>query len=108
MGISFLYCKRIAYGACRCNYDRHRSSPECSGNVGQGCDNGILWCYDSCYCIRTGSRSSQSVFTLPDPVMIALVIIAALLTFAALLSYVPNTMQQFKEKKLKKQTKKED
>ena len=25
-------------------------------------DNGILWCYDSCYCIRTGSRSSQSVF----------------------------------------------
>ena len=58
----FFIAKRIAYGACRCNYDRHRSSPECSGNVGQGCDNGILWCYDSCYCIRTGSRSSQSVF----------------------------------------------
>ena len=50
----------------------------------------------------------RAYFTLPDPVMIALVIIAALLTFAALLSYVPNTMQQFKEKKLKKQTKKED
>ena len=50
----------------------------------------------------------RAYFTLPDSVMIALVIIAALLTFAALLSYVPNTMQQFKEKKLKKQTKKED
>ena len=50
----------------------------------------------------------RAYFMLPDPVMIALVIIAALLTFAALLSYVPNTMQQFKEKKLKKQTKKED
>ena len=40
----------------KANYDKHRSSPECSGNVGQGCDNGILWCYDSCYCIRTGTK----------------------------------------------------
>lgn len=41
-------------------------------------------------------------FTLPSPVMIALVIISAVLTFVALLSYVPNTYKQFKDKHAKK------
>lgn len=38
-------------------------------------------------------------FTLPDFVMIILVIIAAILTLVALLSYVPGTYKQFKERK---------
>ncbi len=38
----------------------------------------------------------RSWFTLPDSVMIVLVIISAILTFAALLSYVPGTLRQFK------------
>lgn len=41
-------------------------------------------------------------FTLPSPVMIALVIISAVLTFVALLSYVPNTYKQFKDKHAKR------
>lgn len=40
-------------------------------------------------------------FTLPTPVMIVLVIISALLTFVALLSYLPSTFRQFKERKHK-------
>lgn len=43
-------------------------------------------------------------FTLPSPVMIALVIISAVLTFVALLSYAPATYKQFKEKYAKKET----
>lgn len=41
----------------------------------------------------------RNVFTLPDTVMIILVIISAILTFVALLSYIPGTLKQFKEKK---------
>lgn len=43
-------------------------------------------------------------FTLPSPVMIALVIISAVLTFVALLSYIPDTYKQFKNKNAKKET----
>lgn len=43
-------------------------------------------------------------FTLPSPVMIALVIISAVLTFVALLSYIPDTYKQFKNKNAKKGT----
>ena len=43
-------------------------------------------------------------FTLPSAVMMVLVVIAAVLTFVALLSYVPNTYKQFKEKHAKKET----
>ncbi len=49
----------------------------------------------------------NSWFTLPTPVMIALVIISAILTFVALLSYAPSTFKQFKEKKAGKNAKKE-
>lgn len=45
----------------------------------------------------------RSFYTLPDALMIALVIISALLTFAALLSYIPNTLEQFKLKKQNKE-----
>ncbi len=41
----------------------------------------------------------RTFFTLPDLVMVILVIISAILTFVALLSYVPGTLKQFKEKK---------
>lgn len=41
----------------------------------------------------------RNVFTLPDTVMIILVIISAILTFVALLSYIPGTLKQFKKKK---------
>jgi cardiolipin synthase (CMP-forming) len=41
----------------------------------------------------------RNVFTLPDTVMIILVIISAILTFVALLSYTPGVLKQFKEKK---------
>lgn len=41
----------------------------------------------------------RNVFTLPDNIMMVLVIISAILTFVALLSYIPNTLKQFKEKK---------
>ena len=41
----------------------------------------------------------RNVFTLPDSIMMVLVIISAILTFVALLSYIPNTLKQFKEKK---------
>lgn len=44
-------------------------------------------------------------FTLPTPVMIALVIISAALTFVALLSYLPSTFRQFKERKHKSEEK---
>lgn len=44
-------------------------------------------------------------FTLPTPVMIILVIISALLTFVALLSYLPSTFRQFKERKHKSEEK---
>lgn len=47
----------------------------------------------------------RAYFTLPAPVMIALVIIAAVLTFVALLSYIPPTLKQFKEKKAASQEK---
>lgn len=43
-------------------------------------------------------------FTLPSAVMMVLVVIAAVLTFVALLSYVPNTYKQFQEKHAKKET----
>ncbi len=48
----------------------------------------------------------RNVFTLPTPVMIALVILAAVLTFVALLSYAPPTFRQFKERKAKKENEK--
>ena len=38
-------------------------------------------------------------FTLPTPAMVVLVILSAVLTVVALLSYVPATFRQFKEKK---------
>ncbi len=41
----------------------------------------------------------RTFFTLPDLAMVILVIISAILTFVALLSYVPGTLKQFKEKK---------
>ena len=44
---------------------------------------------------------------LPDWLMIALVILAAVLTFVALLSYAPPTYKQFQEKKAEKNAKKE-
>lgn len=44
------------------------------------------------------SRSYPQL-TLPNFVMIPLVILAAVLTFAALLSYAPGTLRQFKERK---------
>ena len=44
----------------------------------------------------------RQYFTLPDWLMIALVIISAVLTLVALLSYVPGTYKQFHERKLKK------
>lgn len=49
----------------------------------------------------------RSWFTLPTPLMIALVIIAAVLTFVALLSYAPPTYKQIQEKKAAKNKKKE-
>ncbi len=45
-------------------------------------------------------------FTLPNFLMIALVILAAVLTFIALLSYAPPTYKQFKEKKAAQNAKK--
>ena len=47
------------------------------------------------------------LFVLPDWLMIALVILAAVLTFVALLSYAPPTYKQFKEKKAENNAKKE-
>ncbi len=44
-------------------------------------------------------------FTLPTLVMIVLVIISAALTFVALLSYLPSTFRQFKERKHKSEEK---
>lgn len=49
----------------------------------------------------------RTLFVLPDWLMIALVILAAVLTFVALLSYAPPTYKQFKEKKAEKNAKKE-
>ena len=46
-------------------------------------------------------------FTLPDFVMIPLVILAAVLTFVALLSYAPPTYKQFNEKNAAQNAKKE-
>lgn len=47
----------------------------------------------------------RNYFTLPDIVMVILVIISAILTFVALLSYVPGTVKQFKERKQNNLTK---
>ena len=49
----------------------------------------------------------RTLFVLPDWLMIALVFLAAVLTFVALLSYAPPTYKQFKEKKAEKNAKKE-
>lgn len=49
----------------------------------------------------------RTLFVLPDWLMIALVILAAVLTFVALLSYAPPTYKQFKEKKAENNAKKE-
>lgn len=49
----------------------------------------------------------RSLFVLPDWLMITLVIIAAVLTFIALLSYAPPTYKQFKEKNQENHAKKE-
>ena len=49
----------------------------------------------------------RTLFVLPAWLMIALVILAAVLTFVALLSYAPPTYKQFKEKKAEKNAKKE-
>ena len=49
----------------------------------------------------------RTLFVLPDWLMIGLVILAAVLTFIALLSYAPPTYKQFQEKKAEKNAKKE-
>lgn len=49
----------------------------------------------------------RTLFVLPDWLMIGLVILAAVLTFIALLSYAPPTYKQFKEKKAENNAKKE-
>lgn len=49
----------------------------------------------------------RTLFVLPDWLMIGLVILAAVLTFIALLSYAPPTYKQFKEKKAENDAKKE-
>ena len=49
----------------------------------------------------------RTLFVLPDWLMIALVILAAVLNFVALLSYAPPTYKQFQEKKAEKNAKKE-
>lgn len=49
----------------------------------------------------------RTLFVLPDWLMITLVIISAILTFIALLSYAPPTYKQFKEKKSENNAKKE-
>ena len=49
----------------------------------------------------------RTLFVLPDWLMIGLVILAAVLTFIALLSYAPPTYKQFKEKKAETDAKKE-
>ena len=49
----------------------------------------------------------RTLFVLPDWLMITLVILAAVLTFVALLSYAPPTYKQFQEKKAEKNAKKE-
>ena len=49
----------------------------------------------------------RTLFVLPDWLMIALVILAAVLTFVALLSYAPPTYKQFQEKTAEKNAKKE-
>lgn len=49
----------------------------------------------------------RTLFVLPDWLMIALVILAAVLTFVALLSYAPPTYKQFQEKKAEQNAKKE-
>ena len=49
----------------------------------------------------------RTLFVLPDWLMIALVILAAVLTFVALLSYAPPTYKQFQEKKAENNAKKE-
>lgn len=49
----------------------------------------------------------RTLFVLPDWLMIALVILAAVLTFIALLSYAPPTYKQFQEKKAENNAKKE-
>lgn len=49
----------------------------------------------------------RTLFVLPDWLMIGLVILAAALTFIALLSYAPPTYKQFKEKKAENDAKKE-
>lgn len=48
----------------------------------------------------------RNLFTLPSPLMIASVILAAVLTFIALLSYIPPTWKQIKEKKAAQNVKK--
>lgn len=51
----------------------------------------------------------KSFYTMPDTLMIILVIISAILTFAALLSYIPDTIKQFKQKnKNEEQAQKEE
>lgn len=51
----------------------------------------------------------RNIFTLPDTLMIVLVIISAILTFVALLSYIPGTLTQFKkEKQNEEQAQKEE
>lgn len=49
----------------------------------------------------------RTLFVLPDWLMIGLVILAAVLTFIALLSYAPPTYKQFKEKKAETDAKNE-
>lgn len=49
----------------------------------------------------------RTLFVLPDWLMIGLVILAAVLTFIALLSYAPPTYKQFKEKKAENDAKNE-
>ena len=48
----------------------------------------------------------KNYWTLPDPLLMALVIISAVLTLVAFASYMPATYRQFKEKHQIKQEKK--
>ena len=48
----------------------------------------------------------KNYWTLPDPLLMALVIISAVLTLVAFASYMPATYRQFKEKHQSKQGKK--
>lgn len=98
MGIFGFPLQRAFNGDCRRDYARLRASPGAAEIYGKVAT--FVFYAVMVLVIAFGPEigALRAWFTLPTPAMVVLVILSAVLTVVALLSYAPATFRQFKEK----------